>query len=235
MIRYPVACHTKYIKTVGWLALLLLITGLNYSCSSREVLPDTSSINFDADKVLVLQFRNMTRIYGEDKSVRSPLTGTYFITGKVLEGSEEVLTRKLVSQLKERSDFMLLPPSQAKGELSQVLSKNIKGLSEKNLIVEIGRNLGADAVVTGNIYRFRERIGTQHSVESPASVEFEIYLVSTKDGMLLWSNHYVETQRALSEDLFQLNTFIKRKGRWITAEEMAIAGLESLLRTFPEL
>jgi len=53
------------------------------------------------------------------------------------------------------------------------------------------------------------------------------------DGRVLWSGHFNETQRSLSEDLYQLETFIKRKASWITAREMAQAGLEDILDTFP--
>ncbi len=83
--------------------------------------------------------------------------------------------------------------------------------------------------MVGHIYRFRERIGTRYSVDSPASVAFDIPLISVKNGRILWVDHLDETQRSLSENLFQLGTFLRRKGTWITAEEMAISGLEDML------
>jgi hypothetical protein len=49
----------------------------------------------------------------------------------------------------------------------------------------------------------------------------------------MWSGIFDETQRALSEDLFQLGTFLRRKARWITAEKMASSGLEDLLKKLP--
>jgi hypothetical protein len=51
------------------------------------------------------------------------------------------------------------------------------------------------------------------------------------DGRILWSGHFDETQKALSEDLYQLDKFIKRKASWITAREMAQTGLENILQT----
>jgi hypothetical protein len=105
--------------------------------------------------------------------------------------------------------------------------------SEKYLWIETGRNLGADAVIIGHLYRFRERIGTQYSVEIPASVAFDIHLIDVKDGRLLWSGNFDETQQSLFEDLYQLGTFLRRRGRWITAKELAVSGLEGILDTFP--
>jgi hypothetical protein len=58
-------------------------------------------------------------------------------------------------------------------------------------------------------------------------------MVSATDGRNLWYGTFDETQSALSEDLFKLKTFLKRKGTWVTAEEMAKAGLETLLEKLP--
>jgi hypothetical protein len=110
-------------------------------------------------------------------------------------------------------------------------SKNT--LSEQDLWIETGRDLGADAVIVGHLYRFRERIGTQYSVEVPASVAFDIHLIGVRDGRLLWSGKFDETQQSLFEDLYQLGTFLSRRGRWITAQELAVSGLEGVLETFP--
>ena len=50
---------------------------------------------------------------------------------------------------------------------------------------------------------------------------------------LLWNDHFDETQRPLSENLFQLGSFLQRKAKWITANEMAVSGLKDILKSFP--
>jgi hypothetical protein len=70
-------------------------------------------------------------------------------------------------------------------------------------------------------------------VQSPASVAFDIHLISVADGSSIWYGYYDETQQSLSENLFRLRLFFKRKWKWITAEEMAISALDELLETFP--
>ena len=106
-------------------------------------------------------------------------------------------------------------------------------IADRNFIVKKGRGNNSDAVITGYVYRYIERIGTRYSVKSPTSVAFGIHLVSVKNGRILWSGHFDETQYSLSENLFNLKAFIKRKGSWITADEMATSGLEEILKTFP--
>jgi len=49
---------------------------------------------------------------------------------------------------------------------------------------------------------------------------------------VLWSAHFDETQQPLSDDLFRLGLFLKRKAKWITAKDMAISGLKDMLKDF---
>ncbi len=187
---------------------------------------------FGIKKILIFPFKDMSAVYGGNVNTRCQLCGNIFMTGKVAEGADRMLTEQLFVFLKDRKDIKLIPTSQAQGVLSDLLSGNKNSLSERNLLIETGRVLDADAIMAGYIYRFRERIGTKYSVDLPASVAFDIHLIRIADGRLLWSRHFDETQRSLSENLFQLGTFLKRKGRWITAQEMAMSGMETILKSF---
>lgn len=119
--------------------------------------------------------------------------------------------------------------------MSVLLAADKKELSERDILVEIGRALYADAVLVGHVYRFKDRVGTRYSVDSPASVAFDIHLVDVSNGSMLWVGHFDETQRSLFENLFKIGTFLRRKGTWITAEEMAVSGLEDVLQALPKL
>jgi hypothetical protein len=54
------------------------------------------------------------------------------------------------------------------------------------------------------------------------------------DGRTIWDGSFDETQQPLFENLFNLSAFFKRKGKWITAEELAFSGLEKVLETLPQ-
>ncbi|NNL40929.1 MAG: hypothetical protein HKO79_00385, partial [Desulfobacterales bacterium] len=166
----------------------------------------------------------ITMIYGKGETVRCPVCGKVFITGVVSEDAMDKLTNHLVSNLKTQKNYKIMTLSTTGEEQT---------IADRNFIVEKGRDINSDAVITGYVYRYIERIGTRYSVKSPASVAFGIHLVSVKNGRILWSGHFDETQYSLSENLFNLKAFIKRKGSWITADEMATSGLEEILKTFP--
>ena len=205
------------------IAIILAVIILS-GCTSKEIVPESDYNLSGTEKILVLPFKDMTMIYGKDASVRCPVCGMVFITGKVSVDAVEKLTNSLVSNLKSRKKYKIVTSS---------LIGEEQTFSERKLIVKKGREYNADAVIAGYVYRYKERIGNRYSVKSPASVAFGIHLISTKSGRNIWSGHFDETQRSLSENLFKLKKFIKRKASWITADEMAISGFEEILSTFP--
>ena len=76
-------------------------------------------------------------------------------------------------------------------------------------------------------------MGAGYGVEKPASVAFDLSLVKPSNGAILWRGNYDKTQRSLFENLFDMNTFIKSGGQWLTARELASIGLERLLAELP--
>ncbi|MBI5192862.1 MAG: hypothetical protein HZA08_05410 [Nitrospirae bacterium] len=104
------------------------------------------------------------------------------------------------------------------------------GKLDADVIKLIRDKTGADAVLTGIITRFEEREGGPVGVKKPASVGFEVNLISTNDGTVLWKGVYAETQKPLLEDVSLMPDFIKRKGKWLTAEELTKSGAEKVLQ-----
>ena len=224
----------KLLQTYNLLLKVFLLTGtVFFSACGGDNIVSTKPPNLSGiEKILILPFKDMASVFGENMNGRCPVCGKVFTTGEVAQGAADMLTEHLFLLLKDHKDFELIPSSQAQGVLSGLLADSKKELQERDLQLEIGRALNADAVFVGYIYRFRERIGTKYSVDSPASVAFDIHLRCVGDGRVLWSAHFDETQQPLSDNLFRLNLFIKRGAKWITAKEMAISGLEDMIDDF---
>jgi hypothetical protein len=90
-----------------------------------------------------------------------------------------------------------------------------------------------DAVLTGVITRYDDRQGSALLVDQPASVAYEAYLISARDGEILWRARFDETQRPLFDNLLLAGRFFKGGGVWQTNDTLARIGLERVVKTFP--
>jgi len=153
-------------------------------------------------------------------------------TGDIVHGAQNALTRELYGRMEALQTFQILPLEKMEAALS---SRDKKGLEEKPLSssIRLGKEFMVDYVMIGILFRFEERIGSSLGVERPASVAFDLHLIRLKDGVRVWDGKMDETQRPLSENLFQVGSFVRRKAKWLTAEELAEVGMEEMLKKLP--
>ncbi len=182
------------------------------------------------NKIAVLPFEPVCPGQREDE-ITCAFSGK-IIPGEIATGAASLLTDLLYEKLAGDPKFYLVPENQALGLWSEVLSQYTNA-SAYRLIAEIGRRLGAEAVLYGKVFRFQERQGSGFSVVKPASVAFALILVRVSDARVIWRGWFDETQRPLSENVLSLRLY--GKIRWLTAEELAKRGLEKVLRSFPYL
>lgn len=215
-----------------WVLLLLVCCTSVWACRSSGPVIQQSGALTGSERVLVLPFQNMAWLYGEDVSVRSPLTGQAFMTGPVAEDAELILSDFLVDALRQRTAFQTVPSSEAPGVLNALKDTAEARRSPLKSLAQTGRMLGADLVFQGYLYRFKQRVGKDYSAESPASVAFDLYLIDSREQKVVWSAFFDETQQALTDDLRFIGTFFRRGGRWITAEEMAEEAMQDMFKEF---
>ena len=102
------------------------------------------------------------------------------------------------------------------------------------LVRSVGEKTGGDAILTGVVTRYEEREGGPIGIKKPASVGFEARLINAKDGKILWAGKYAETQKSLTDDLSMIFIFIRRGGKWLTAEQLTRYGVSEMLKTMPK-
>jgi hypothetical protein len=90
-----------------------------------------------------------------------------------------------------------------------------------------------DAVLTGVITRYDDRRGNALLADHPASVAYEAFLISARDGEILWRARFDETQKPLLDNLLLAGRFFKGGGVWQTNDTLARIGLERVVKTFP--
>ncbi len=140
----------------------------------------------------------------------------------------EALSRILFDRYGNDPRFLLVPEGKCMGFLNNFLATNVSQ-SQRSLIRSFGRQLGVDAVLYGKLYKYKERIGNQYSVQRPASVGFDLNLIRTRDGAVLWRYNFDKTQQALTENLFDFGFYRSEGMRWLTADELARYGMEKAL------
>ncbi|NVL90633.1 MAG: hypothetical protein HWN69_06505 [Desulfobacterales bacterium] len=216
-----------------FLLILIVVNLCLAGCAYRREIPVAEPLKaLNIKTLLVMPFDAAAERYEIGTNIRCPMCGAVFPAGPVVPDADSYMTRQLLTFLRAETMYTLIPPGQGARIRYKILSESLH-LSERDLVLETGRKLKADAVVSGTIYRFRERVGTDFSVETPASVAFGIHLIRVDDGRLIWVGHSDETQKSLSENLFKLSAFIKSGGAWLTAEELAGSELNRVMATFP--
>jgi hypothetical protein len=161
-----------------------------------------------------------------------PLCKGLHQSGSILPGSQNTMTRLLYEKMENVGTFTLFPLERVEGVLSR---SDLKQFFEKpgSAAVLLGRELDADFVFVGYLFRFEQRVGSSMGVEKPASVGFDLHLVRVRDGKIAWTGKFDETQRPLSDNLLKIGTFFRRGAKWLTAEELASAGMGETLTALP--
>ncbi len=229
--------YDKFLEKSRWFFLLGVTAFflLNGGCYHKKAPAAGEERAMPAiNRVVVVGFLPAMHEGDRADTVRDPISGSVFMAEPVPQGVVRHMTDVLFNKLVDDERFGLVSPGQARGVFSKLVdSDRHVGMSPVSIAQAVGRSFNADAVLGGFIYRWREREGGDYAVNRPASVAFNLHLIRPSDGAILWKSKYDKTQRSLSENLFDLSTFVEGRGRWMTAEKLAMIGLEKLLAQMP--
>jgi hypothetical protein len=207
-----------------------MFVGCHYREDTAFPLPE-GKIAFD--RIAVAPFQQVAPEEAASGAVRCPLCGMTFNAAGSPGHPEKVLEELFLAQLeKERPKVIVIAGERVAGVYRRVSSDSLT-ISPREVLRRVGSELGAEGVVAGYVYRFRERKGVSYTVQQPASVAFEIHLLRVSDGALVWRGTFDKTQSSLMENLLQVGSFFRGKGKWVTAEELAGEGIEQVIKTFP--
>ena len=170
----------------------------------------------------------------EQRTAACPICKGIHRRSEILTGSQNTLTRFLLEKMEANGAFRVIPLKR----VEEVLGRREKRHFEEKPLsssLQVGKELNADFVFIGYLFRFEERIGSRIGADRPASVGFDVHLFRLTDERMVWEGKFDETQRPLSENLFKIGSFFRRKASWLTAEELASVGMDEVLRRLPGL
>lgn len=226
-MRYQI--KTKKIMVVGTI-IGLLICLLPVLChpqgEGERIAP--------RQKVAVLPFLVVKPQVQGERVVKGLWGNFFFRTGDLPTRAGSEITGIFHRQLNRLDRCELIPLNQVQAVAEGVDPEAFKQ-DPIGIATQIGQELGLFAVVIGGVYRFEQRQGSALGVESPASAAFDAHLVRVADKKVVWSGRFDETQHSLSENVLKISSFLKGGAQWMTVERWAEIGVESILRTFPNL
>jgi len=216
---------------IGFILFLILMSGL--SCQLHQVPQEDKVVVPPMNTIVFVGFRPGLSPSQTSGLVRSPISGAVFSAEPVSEAIAEGLSGLLFEKLTKEIRLNWVSPREAAAAFSRLASSN-PTWTDRDIYVQIGKALTAEAVLGGHVYRWREREGTDYAANRPASVAFDLYLMAAEDGVIWWKARFDKSQISLSENVLDLKTFLKAKGRWMTADELAEIGLADVVETFPK-
>lgn len=140
----------------------------------------------------------------------------------------DMIRHMVYSQLRLKPRLQVVPPETV-GTLLGSQEEFARAEDRQETVRLLGQRLAVDAVLEGVVRVYREREGTKFAAH-PAAVGFEIRLVGARDGKVLWVGDYFEEQKPLTQDF---KGFLERGATFVTAEELARAGVVRVLRGLP--
>lgn len=182
-------------------------------------------------RVAVVAFQPL--VAKEGSTVLCPLCGVRLYGGKIMDGAEKIVEDVFVDKLNEFYEIEIIPSEKVQNACKKVPSGKVKESSLDNF-KKIGKELKADYLAVGYVYRFVERVGYRYSSEHPASVAFEIHLVKIDDGSSVWRGFFDKTQKSLTENILDISSFLKGGAKWLTARQLTEQGMEEVFETLPD-
>ncbi|MEW6614904.1 MAG: hypothetical protein AB1401_05510 [Thermodesulfobacteriota bacterium] len=214
-----------------WISLIMM--GCAQLKAARAPQPAVEKIA-GINTIAIIPFQTIVKETKNRGVVSCPICGNLFRSGEILPNAEKRLANLFYQRLNALEVYRVLPMDQAGGAISKALYDDLKA-SHLKMAVQVGKELNADAVLAGFVFRYQEREGYAYSVSRPASIAFEVHLISLKEDKSIWEGSFDETQKSLSENVLKLYAFLKIGSKWLTADELAEQAVEDVLKKFPGL
>ncbi len=149
-------------------------------------------------------------------------------TVEQLEAGAHIINSLLRDYFKGHRGASFISQAELEGLQSEHQGKSLY------LARDAGKQLNYDAVLVTEVERYRTRAGSKYAVDNPASVAFSLKLLAIAPGRVVWSADFDQTQQPLFENI--LSSRSTGSGfRWLTAAELAEAGLTKKLNSCPYL
>ncbi len=211
----------KFQVSITWF-LFFAFSLLLSSCGTKQPLP-TEEDRLEAQRqvpcIVVMPVETMVN---SDGSV------TYNKAADLEKGAA-FMDSVLAEQLMGRNNVRILSSRQFMSLIPQ------RSADQLDLLKKIGSELKCNAVLMTTLKTYRQRIGGSYGADSPASVAFSFRLLATRNGKVLWTSTFKETQQTVMSNILSLGTGESRGLKWLTVEELTELGITEQIKECPYL
>lgn len=220
-------------STIIRILMVAMITLMAASVGNSQEDKTPAPIFNSASKIAIMPFLKGKYNTKVDEPLDKLLTCTIgelcFFSDDVRLGAEQNLTNYTQAALAKILGNQLLPIDVVEGAISKITPYPPPEATPKSLAMETGKSVDADLVLTGAVWRYKNRV----SPEQPASVAFVVYLLDVSTGNIVWKDRFIRSQTALTDDISNAAMFFKGGMKWLTADEMARYGVDLVFKKFP--
>lgn len=212
--------------------LLVVVSLLLAGCSSTPV-PVPEVKRPCPVEILAIAPMMAADVSGDGVSAICPITTGIHTGQEVMPLAVASISAMLPQAVEDRFDCRIIDVDRMAKSLGPRPAR--RGRPVRQALSRAARANGAQAVLTGTIFKYQEHEGSTIGVEKPAGVYLGLYLIDVRDSRVVWQDFFSETQKSLSEDIFNAAKFFERGGQWVTADELAKYGLDRAVKSMPSL
>lgn len=207
------------------LPLLLCLSLILFACARRP------SSTADVPRLLSQSYRVSVAPFTQ------PLNPGQLITGQLPDGQGEIPPDELLLldmdlrealQADTRRTYYFIPRQNLYQELNYEHSTTQPDALARWLA--FGKKYDAQLLLIPMVLNWHEREGSQAGVTSSAHVRVEFFLLNIATGDMLGRSTFEEKQVGLIDNLLGVADFVKRKGQWVSARQLADEGMEKAIR-----
>lgn len=149
-------------------------------------------------------------------------------TAQQLEAGAQIINSLLSDYFKGHKNIHFISQTELEGLKESHSGKSLY------LAREAGQQLHFDAVLITEVQRYQTRMGSAYAVDNPASVAFSFKLLAISNSQVIWNADFDQTQQPLFDNILRSRS-TGSGFRWLTAAELAQAGLTKKLNSCPYL
>ncbi len=225
----------KFAKKISCFSFPALAIIFAAGCALRDggTILTTRGPQNPLSRVAILTFQEVPYDIVSSRMISTPRDPSVQLPDKTDSNAANIIREIVLLQVQGQAAYQLVDEKELNRLYRQLAPDGLSGEARTEFFKSIGKELNVEGLIIGHVYRYRERKGHSYAVEYPASVAFEIELIKADDGAMVWRGAFDKTQRSLLENMLDISSFQRWRGRWATARELATEGIEDLMRKIP--